>query len=45
MTFSTIYKGVEILALFSGWYSARVNGTHLRADTLSGIKKMIDRNL
>lgn len=38
-----IYKGVTIQFLLSGWYSAKSEKLgYLKADTLQGIKKLID---
>ena len=41
-----IYKGYTINRLLSGWYSVKSDiFGYLKADTLSGIKKMIDNEL
>jgi hypothetical protein len=37
------YKGYTIQCLFSGWYSTKSNNVgYLKADTLAGIKRLID---
>ena len=43
---STTYKGYTIQFLLSGWYSAKSNDLgYLKADTLAGIKRLIDAEL
>jgi len=40
------YKGYTIQCLFSGWYSTKsTNVGYLKADTLAGIKRLIDAEL
>lgn len=40
------YKGYTIQCLFSGWYSTKSNDFgYLKADTLAGIKRLIDAEL
>ncbi len=42
----TIYKGISISQLLSGWYSAKSPATgYLKADTLKGVKALIDKAL
>ena len=44
--FKTTYKGIEISQLLSGWFSAKSPNTgYLKADTLKGIKNLIDAAL
>lgn len=46
MKTQTNYKGYTIQHLFSGWYSTKsVKFGYLKADTLKGLKKLIDAEL
>ena len=42
----SIYKGIEITQLLSGWFSALspISG-YLKADTLQGVKSLIDKSI
>ena len=46
MTTQIIYKGYTIQVLLSGWYSVKSEKLgYLKADTLAGIKKLIDKEI
>jgi hypothetical protein len=41
-----IYKGYTVQCLLSGWYSTKSNNLgYLKSNSLTGIKKMIDKDL
>lgn len=43
---TTTYRGYTIQCLFSGWYSTKSNNVgYLKADTLAGIKRLIDAEI
>lgn len=42
MTKETIYKGHTITANLSGWYSALTARGYVKADTIQGVKTLID---